>query len=143
MALSMGPTEFNEVENISPDNIYYFENASEQFVTFTDMKVNEFPCIDKTKRPWKGDMESIGETLAKMLSRKCDFEMSPGSKQSALKLYLQIHEDQNYLENDADVGVPIKILHSTGDHECATFQTKQDLLRQSLYDFIVKLMQGP
>ena len=54
-----------------------------------------------------------------------------------------MHEDQNYLENDADVGVPIKILHSTGDHECATFQTKQDLLRASLYDFIVKLQQGP
>ena len=70
MALSMGPTEFNEIENISLDTVYYFENATEQFVTFTDMKVNEFPCIDKTKRPWKGDMEMIGEMLLMVLPLK-------------------------------------------------------------------------
>jgi len=52
------------------------------------MKVNEFPVIDKTKRPWSTDMESIGEMLSKMLCRKCDWQLSPGAKESALKLYL-------------------------------------------------------
>lgn len=62
-------------------------------MTYTDIKVNEFPVIDKTKRPWKTDMEAIGEMLSKMLCRKCDWSLDPGSKESALKLYLQVHED--------------------------------------------------
>lgn len=56
----MGPTAFFTIENINPDTIYYFENAVDKFVTFTDMKVNEFPVIDKTKRPWKLDMDQLG-----------------------------------------------------------------------------------
>jgi hypothetical protein len=52
------------------------------------MKVNEFPCIDKTKRPWKEDMELIGKVLTKLLTQKCEYEMEEGSRESALKLYL-------------------------------------------------------
>jgi len=42
------------------------------------------------------------------------------------------------LDNDQDIGVPLKIIHSTGSHECASFFDKQDMLRSSLYDFAVK-----
>ena len=68
--------------------------------------------------------------------------MQTDSQESSLKLYLQLHEDLNYLHNDADMGVPLKILHSTGEHQCATFEAKQEMLRPTLFDFIVKLAQG-
>jgi len=52
------------------------------------MKVNEFPIIDKTKRPWKVDMNQLAETIPKLLTKQCEFEMSDEAKLSALELYL-------------------------------------------------------
>lgn len=51
------------------------------------MKYNAVPVTDKTLAPWLKDMNKVGEVLAKLLARSCDFVISDESKKSTLYFY--------------------------------------------------------
>ena len=50
------------------DNIYYYENGKNVFITITDMKYNRNPISDITLKPWKKDMDDIGNLLINILA---------------------------------------------------------------------------
>lgn len=61
--------------------------GEKKYLTYTDMKYNAVPVTDKTLAPWLKDMNKVGEVLAKLLARSCDFVISDESKKSTLYFY--------------------------------------------------------
>lgn len=89
--IASGTQFFFVVNEITPDNIFYFDMGPTKYLTYTDMKYNAVPVTDKKLSPWLKDMHKCGEVLAKLLARSCDFIISEESKTSSLFFYKQVH----------------------------------------------------
>lgn len=45
--LATGPSTYFKIENIKPDNVFYYERGLKQFITITDFRYNKEPENDK------------------------------------------------------------------------------------------------
>lgn len=66
--LATGPSFYFILENMTTDNVYYFDMGPEKYVTITDMKYNAVPITDAALKPWVGDLHNVGVILAKLLT---------------------------------------------------------------------------
>lgn len=62
--LATGPSFYFILENMTADNVYYFDMGPEKYVTITDMKYNAVPITDAALKPWVGDLHNVGVILA-------------------------------------------------------------------------------
>jgi len=58
--IASGTSFFYEIENITPDNIYYFDMGVNKYLTFTDIRYNHVPFTDPKRAPWSNDMDKVG-----------------------------------------------------------------------------------
>jgi len=82
-----GDNSLFEITNMNLDNCYFYEVHDNFFVYVSDMKFNSNPETESTNKPWSKDLNTIGEMLAKMLSRRCEFVINPKARISALSIY--------------------------------------------------------
>lgn len=61
---------------------------------------------------------------------------------SAIKLYLKVHNINNYEHTDEDMGVPAD-LDLKSDNDGIDIKEKEKRMENSIYDFIVKMIEGP
>lgn len=45
--IATGPSTFFKIENLSPDNVFYYERGLNRFITITDFRYNKQPENDK------------------------------------------------------------------------------------------------
>jgi hypothetical protein len=58
--LTSGSEFFYVIENLSVDSVYFFDMGPTKYMTFTDMKYNSVPVIEKKLAPWRSDMDKCG-----------------------------------------------------------------------------------
>lgn len=117
---------FFQVDNINIDSIFYFKGLKEEYVTLTDLKYNKFPDYEKKKRLFQKDLHDLGLVLLQITTGQCDthgntlssngYHNSFGSSKrmytftqkdlaSPMSIFVKVHENSEYFQDDSDVGV--------------------------------------
>jgi len=87
-------------------------------------------------------LTDIGNLLAQILTKHCKLELNGLIDDSAIKLYLKVQGINNYNYADDDVGVPAE-LDLRNDNDGIELSVKEEMMKSSIYDFIVKCIEGP
>lgn len=151
-----------QVDNINIDTIYYFKGLKEDYVTLTDLKYNKFPDYEKKKRLFQKDLHDLGLVLLQITTGQCDtngltlsnnkynnafasskriYTFKEKDLATPMSIFVKIHENKEYFQDDSDVGVLAGVYKMTEYME--TMDEKGIYLKSSIYHFMSKLFNGP
>lgn len=76
------------------------------------------------------------------MTKHCKLSLNSENDDSAIKLYLKVQSINNYGFTDEDVGVPAD-LDLRNDNDGIDIDEKEDMMKNSIYDFIIRCIEGP
>lgn len=76
------------------------------------------------------------------MTKHCKLQLNGLVDDSAIKLYLKVQNIGSYNYQDDDVGVPTD-LDLRSDNDGIELEEKEEKMKSSIYDFIIRCIEGP
>jgi hypothetical protein len=135
--------QFYKHSNIRPNNIYLYRRNDTEKIILDNMVYDKETYDDPNNKPYKSDLNMLGETLIQLLSGSSDSkDVIKSIPNSSFSIYYQIRK--YFLKQGININLKQRALGIKNDimnylGKCVTLAEYDFILHKSIFNFIYRL----